>query len=487
MNAPKNNLARAFAFIMTIIISTVQPSAIATDATDLSKMSSNNLGVLKFLVSLCNSPNPFSLSALDKVVGAKSKYEPYSYHYKEKLPIGIRDLQFWDEEPGPGSEIADITIGLDHTKVFITAKELADTLHLVKDKQILTTVANTGEIIYQMPWGALGISGEKSIFQLELLTTSRFKSRISYRNCGKASPILFGHRSTGVPGNPIKAIPFLNEAISFNPSNYHAYSMRASANLQTNNFETALSDINRALELTKDRPNYSYYLQKASIERKMHSYDAALENCNQALGLAKGEYDQSRVHAQRGLIYFDKHQYPEAISDYKDAEKPQPTAELLLRRAQAENELGNNVTAYVYYKKAAQAMADMEYYTGCTLPPPVRRPRYYTSSKFVDIVAEDLLHIMTGPSCDKDLEKLDLYTSRSCSGHDLYFDLMDVAHSKKDFDLDKYGLTQADLRHYFPNSLRAVEQRIANKPSTDMVDYRRLPDVEQWKMMNDED
>lgn len=128
----------------------------------------------------------------------------------------------------------------------------------------------------------------------------------------------------------------------------------------------------------------------------------------------------------------------------------------------------------------------MEYNTGCVVPAPVRKPTYYSSDRFIETLAKDLLSIMKGPDCDKELQKLHLYTSRRDSRRDLYYDLIDIAHNEKAFDLGKYGLTQANLRSYFPNSLKDVQQRLASKPSTDIVDYRRLPLVEQLKMMSDE-
>lgn len=297
-------LARVFTFILTILACTVQQSAIATDTTSLATESSNKKGVLNFLVRLCQNPNPFNLTALDEIVGAKSKHQSYSYEYEEKLPTGIRSLRFWDEEPIPAGEIPDITVNLDNNKTFITPNELADMLLLGKDKQIATSVAYCTEVIYQMPWGALSIykdiNKDPSIIRVELFTTKRFKFHVSDRILEKASRVLRGFPDIGEAGKPDEAIPLITDAIDSNPENYHAYAARASAYQRTKDLQLALNDINHAIELTKQRPEHSYYIQRAYVQRAMHNYSAALEDCNRALQIATGDYDLSNVLLSQG-------------------------------------------------------------------------------------------------------------------------------------------------------------------------------------------
>jgi len=89
-----------------------------------------------------------------------------------------------------------------------------------------------------------------------------------------------------------------------------AYNGRAWANIQLGRFDTALEDVNKAIELYPGNPNYID--TRAVYWLKVGEYDKALEDINHAIHIAP---DTAEHHYHKGLIYIEMEKWIEAFDE----------------------------------------------------------------------------------------------------------------------------------------------------------------------------
>jgi len=110
-----------------------------------------------------------------------------------------------------------------------------------------------------------------------------------------------------------------NDEIKKAPKNPRAWASRSTVYFRANQFDKALADLNKAIELN---PNYTVALQnRGIIHHRMKNYDAALADFNRILA---SNPTQSTVLNSRGLTYMELGQYKNAINDFSTALKQLP-------------------------------------------------------------------------------------------------------------------------------------------------------------------
>ncbi len=92
------------------------------------------------------------------------------------------------------------------------------------------------------------------------------------------------------------------------------YRQRGIYKLEKENFDLAIEDFNKAIEL--DSLNCAAYLTRASVYSKRKNYDLAIEDFNKAIELNPLIED---VYNNRGNIYFAKENFDLAIEDFNKA------------------------------------------------------------------------------------------------------------------------------------------------------------------------
>jgi tetratricopeptide (TPR) repeat protein/S1-C subfamily serine protease len=120
-------------------------------------------------------------------------------------------------------------------------------------------------------------------------------------------------------GRGSEAIKFVDEAIRQKPNSLLPYWIRSSLYLGLQDFDKALADSNRAIEINPDFA--SAYSQRASIHFVKNDYDNALKDINKSISLdSKVAYS----YTQRADIYEKRNQFDLALADYDLAIKLNP-------------------------------------------------------------------------------------------------------------------------------------------------------------------
>jgi tetratricopeptide (TPR) repeat protein len=111
-----------------------------------------------------------------------------------------------------------------------------------------------------------------------------------------------------------KAISDFNKAIELNPRYADAYNNRGAAYAKKGEYEKAISDYSKAIELN---PRYAdaYYNRGLAYYGK-GEYDKAISDFNKAIELNPIDAD---AYYNRGAVYAKKGEYEKAISDYSKA------------------------------------------------------------------------------------------------------------------------------------------------------------------------
>lgn len=99
------------------------------------------------------------------------------------------------------------------------------------------------------------------------------------------------------------------------------YEMRANAHSALGNFDLALSDYSKALELVKDSNNSNLdetYLNRFCPLYNLKRYDEALETCNKALEITDNPNNLPQIYSKKSLVLNTLGKHEEAL---KNAEK----------------------------------------------------------------------------------------------------------------------------------------------------------------------
>lgn len=111
----------------------------------------------------------------------------------------------------------------------------------------------------------------------------------------------------------------LTEEIEKNPNNPYCYFERGEAYKSLNEYEEAIEDFSRAIELyNKD---YTFFWEKGACLHFLSKYDEAIEFYTKAIEL---EPNNAQIFNDRGLAFDDKEDYVSAIENFKTAIKLDP-------------------------------------------------------------------------------------------------------------------------------------------------------------------
>lgn len=112
-------------------------------------------------------------------------------------------------------------------------------------------------------------------------------------------------------GNDLKASEYYTEAIKDNPDFEAAYKNRGAAFTRMKEYDDALFDLNKAIELDPD-----YLDAKLQLSVLYSDQDKLDESKTVIDEILKKDSGHLRAHAQLGAIYDKQDKYPEAINEY---------------------------------------------------------------------------------------------------------------------------------------------------------------------------
>ena len=158
------------------------------------------------------------------------------------------------------------------------------------------------------------------------------------------------------------AIGDYTKAIEIDPDNDYLYSNRGEAYLEAGNHAKALEDLNKAIEIEENEYNFA---TRAGIYRQTGNYDAALRDISKSITLNDaGDQEIAqffRRRSERAEIYMEKGDYDSAIRDYTvEIEKDPAYFEAYERRAAAYRSLNMESLAEADEQKAAEIVAELE-------------------------------------------------------------------------------------------------------------------------------
>jgi tetratricopeptide (TPR) repeat protein len=114
----------------------------------------------------------------------------------------------------------------------------------------------------------------------------------------------------------MKSLAELTEAIEREPDNPEHYDRRAAAYDDAENYEAALEDLNKAVELS-DYKNGTFFYHRGQVYSRVAGCESfALEDLNEAIRLG---VVNAGVFAYRGVAYRDLHKPTKALADFQTA------------------------------------------------------------------------------------------------------------------------------------------------------------------------
>jgi len=111
-----------------------------------------------------------------------------------------------------------------------------------------------------------------------------------------------------------KAIKDMNKSIELNPDYYHSYHTRATCFFEKGQYAEAIKDYNKSIEL---KPNLAVsYYSRGGVYLKLKQYDHAIRDYNISIELKP---DFAMAYHNRGICYLIEHKTQLACSDLKKA------------------------------------------------------------------------------------------------------------------------------------------------------------------------
>jgi tetratricopeptide (TPR) repeat protein len=141
------------------------------------------------------------------------------------------------------------------------------------------------------------------------------------------------------------ALPDYTKAINLQKDNPLRYIERAECYVKLEDFNNAQSDYTSAIDL--DPKNPLYLNDRASFYRLNKEDDLALADYAMAIEISKDDYQTSRAHNNRGIIYGEQENYTLQIEEYNKAIETYSTALNYTNRAYVYQDLED-------YKKAIE-------------------------------------------------------------------------------------------------------------------------------------
>jgi tetratricopeptide (TPR) repeat protein len=112
-------------------------------------------------------------------------------------------------------------------------------------------------------------------------------------------------------GDYHEAIINLTRAIEIKPNRYLLYDLRGRAYSMLGDKDAVSTDFTRAIEL---HPGHNVYLHKALAFSQMEEYDQAISDLNKAIDIKK---DYAYAYLNRGVIYQKLGEKEKAMADYQ--------------------------------------------------------------------------------------------------------------------------------------------------------------------------
>jgi len=151
-----------------------------------------------------------------------------------------------------------------------------------------------------------------------------------------------------------------------NKEKLSGYYKSAAEHERNGNYDQAINDYNKALQLDSD-PNYTRYKERGDLYRKTGNYDQAIADYNQAISSAKNyiekqdnQYEKARKAAAElgkdgwGNFYYDRSKENRSITEYK-----RNIAECLSLRGEMNDKNGNKTQAMADYDEAIKSFKNL--------------------------------------------------------------------------------------------------------------------------------
>ncbi len=131
------------------------------------------------------------------------------------------------------------------------------------------------------------------IFSLTLSVCLQF-----FASCtGSAEAFIEKAKVTLQKGNAKEAVAYLNEAIGKDASNAAAFNMRGAAYFELKDYPNALLDYEQAIKLNPQ--DYKPYFNRASIKMEQSNWQGALDDCTKAIELSA---NNAVLYGKRDII-----------------------------------------------------------------------------------------------------------------------------------------------------------------------------------------
>ena len=137
------------------------------------------------------------------------------------------------------------------------------------------------------------------------------------------------------------------ENIPYTKLSASEYAERAFDAYQTEKYEKAIEDYDKAIELDLNNPYHYYY--RAQARSELRQYKEAIADFSKAIEFDPKDSDN---YVQRAKVRVELRQYKEAISDYDKAIELKPDSYYYYNRAQTKVELGQYEEAIADYSEA---------------------------------------------------------------------------------------------------------------------------------------
>lgn len=113
-----------------------------------------------------------------------------------------------------------------------------------------------------------------------------------------------------------EAMSDINKAIALDPKLAIAYSDRAKIYNERGKTKQAIEDLTRAIDLSKDKPHYTFYQDRGCLRMESGDENGALSDFVAALKLNPKD---CWLHHFRACIFYKRGRFKEALADASDA------------------------------------------------------------------------------------------------------------------------------------------------------------------------
>jgi len=112
------------------------------------------------------------------------------------------------------------------------------------------------------------------------------------------------------------AYELFTKAIQINPNFAHVYSNRSNTLREVGEFDLALKDIERAIELLGDNVDYNIFLNASAVAHNLNEHEKALEYCDKAIAVNP---DETGAYINKGNALTELHRPESAVAAFTKA------------------------------------------------------------------------------------------------------------------------------------------------------------------------